>query len=118
MPKGVEDVLLVGVDQRTPQRAGFNGEGRTALLKVQTTWAGDGTVIRDSAVLERTPLHPTSFADHQRILNDPQIQAFLKVALIKGVDQARGLGAGASARQGARGRRQPDRTGRGRGRAR
>ncbi len=88
MPKGVEDVLLVGVDQRTPQRAGFNGEGRTAVLKVQTTWAGDGTVIRDSAVLERMPLHPTSFADHQRILHDPQIQAFLRVALIKGVDQA------------------------------
>lgn len=88
MPKGVEDVLLVGVDQRTPQRAGFNGEGRNAVLKVQTTWAGDGTVTRDSAVLERTPLHPTSFADHQRILHDPQIQAFLRVALIKGVDKA------------------------------
>jgi hypothetical protein len=88
MPKGVEDVLLIGVDQRTPQRAAFNGEGHTAVLRVRSTWAGDGTVIRDSAVIERLPLHPTSFADHQRILHDPQIQEFLKVALIKGVDRA------------------------------
>ena len=88
IPKNVEDVLMIGVDQRTPQRAAFNGEGHTAVLKVQTTWAGDGTVIRDSAVLETTALRPTSFADHQRILHDPQIQEFLRVALIKGVDQA------------------------------
>ncbi len=47
MPSNVEDVLLVGVDQRTPLRAGFNGNGNTIELKVQTTWAGDGTVIRD-----------------------------------------------------------------------
>lgn len=88
MPKGVEDVLLVGVDQRTPQRAAFrNGAGAT-VLTVDNTWAGDGTVIRDSAVIERVPLHPTSFADHQRILHDPQIQEFLRVALIRGVDQA------------------------------
>jgi pimeloyl-ACP methyl ester carboxylesterase len=88
MPKGVEDVLLVGIDQRTPQRAAFKNGGSKSILQVQTTWAGDGTVIRDSAVIERVPLHHTSFADHQRILHDPQIQTFLRVALAEGVEKA------------------------------
>jgi pimeloyl-ACP methyl ester carboxylesterase len=88
MPKGVEDVLLVGVDQRTPERAGFRNGGGAVVLTLQHTWAGDGTVIRDSAVIDRAPLHPTSFADHQRILHDPQIQAFLRVALTEGVARA------------------------------
>ncbi|MGD9923793.1 MAG: hypothetical protein AB7V13_20475 [Pseudorhodoplanes sp.] len=88
MPKGVEDVLLVGVDQRTPERAGFRIADGVSLLEVENTWAGDGTVIRNSAVIERVPLHPTSFADHQRILSDPQIQEFLQVALTKGVPEA------------------------------
>jgi pimeloyl-ACP methyl ester carboxylesterase len=90
MPKGVEDVLLVGVDQRTPQRAGFRNGGSASVLQLQHTWAGDGTVTRDSAVIERVPLHPTSFADHQRILHDPQIQKFLRVALTEGVARAIG----------------------------
>lgn len=88
MPKGVEDVLLVGVDQRTPQRASFRNGGGASVLQMQHTWAGDGTVIRESAVIEKVPLHPTSFADHQRILHDPQIQDFLRVALIEGVERA------------------------------
>lgn len=88
MPKGVEDVLLVGLDQRTPERATFKTAGGVAVLKVEHTWAGDGSVIRSSAVIEDAPLHPTSFADHQRILSDPQIQEFLRVALIKGVPEA------------------------------
>jgi pimeloyl-ACP methyl ester carboxylesterase len=88
MPKGVEDVLLVGVDQRTPQRAGFRNGGGASILNLQHTWAGDGTVLRESAVIDRVPLHPTSFADHQRILHDPQIQTFLRVALTEGVARA------------------------------
>jgi pimeloyl-ACP methyl ester carboxylesterase len=88
MPKGVEDVLLVGVDQRTPQRAGFRNGSGASVLQLQHTWAGDGTVIRDSAVIEKVPLHPTSFADHQRILHDSQIQDFLRVALTEGVARA------------------------------
>jgi pimeloyl-ACP methyl ester carboxylesterase len=88
MPKGVEDVLLVGVDQRTPEQATFKMIDGVSVLQVRNTWAGDGSVIRSSAVIDRVPLHPTSFADHQRILNDPQIQEFLKVALIKGVPEA------------------------------
>jgi pimeloyl-ACP methyl ester carboxylesterase len=90
MPNGVEDVLLVGVDQRTPHRAGFRNGAGASILQLQHTWAGDGTVIRDSAVIERLPLHPTSFADHQRILHDPQIQNFLRVALTEGVARAIG----------------------------
>lgn len=88
MPDQVEDVLLIGVDQRTPLRAAFNGNGNSFALKVQTTWTGDGTVIRDSASLERAPLYPTSFADHKGILNDRHIQHFLTVALSKGVREA------------------------------
>jgi hypothetical protein len=88
MPKGIEDILLVGVDQRTPERAEFKNGGGESVLKLQHTWAGDGTVIRQSAVIERLPLHPTSFADHQRILSDPQIQEFLQVALTRGVAEA------------------------------
>jgi pimeloyl-ACP methyl ester carboxylesterase len=88
MPAGVEDVLLVGVDQRTPIRAAFNGSGNSYALQLQTTWSGDGTVIRDSASLERVPLYPTSFANHQNILSDSHVQEFLKVALVKGVQEA------------------------------
>jgi pimeloyl-ACP methyl ester carboxylesterase len=88
MPKGVEDVLLVGIDQRTPEKASFTMEGDLSVLRVAHTWAGDGSVIRSSAVIADVPSYPTSFADHQRILNDPQIQDFLRVALTKGVAEA------------------------------
>jgi pimeloyl-ACP methyl ester carboxylesterase len=88
MPKGVEDILLVGIDQRTPERAAFKIADGVSVLQVAHTWAGDGSVIRSSAVIEHAPIHPTSFADHQRILNDPQIQEFLQVALLKGVPEA------------------------------
>lgn len=88
LPEPVEDVLLVGVDQRTPLRAAFNGGGKSIALKVQTTWAGDGTVIRDSASIEKLPVYPTSFANHQNILSDRYIQEFLKVALMSGVKEA------------------------------
>jgi pimeloyl-ACP methyl ester carboxylesterase len=88
LPAGVEDVLLIGVDQRTAQRVQFEKAGRGARIRVQTSWAGDGTVLRDSAVLPRTALHPTSFAIHERILMDPQIRDFLKVALSRSVAAA------------------------------
>jgi hypothetical protein len=81
-------VLLIGVDQRTTRRVIFERGGKAVALRVQTSWAGDGTVLRDSAILPRRVTHPTSFAIHERILLDPQIQDFLKVALIKGVAAA------------------------------
>jgi pimeloyl-ACP methyl ester carboxylesterase len=67
LPKGIEDVLMVGVDQRTPQRAAFEADGGSTALRVQTSWAGDATVIRDSALLGQLPSYPTSFATHERI---------------------------------------------------
>src|SRR5690606_3731738 len=73
---------------RTPERAAFSSVDGQSVLQVEHTWAGDGTVIRNSAVIESAALHPTSFADHQRILNDPQIQEFLKVALVRSVGEA------------------------------
>ena len=88
LPAGIEDVVLLGVDQRTSQRVGFETSKNATVVRVQTTWAGDGTVLRDSAALAKAVLHPTSFADHERILHDPQIQDFLKVALTKSVADA------------------------------
>lgn len=88
LPAGIEDVLLIGVDQRTTRRVIFERSGATASLKVQTSWAGDGTVLRDSAVLPRTATYPTSFAIHERILLDPQMQDFLKIGLTRGVAAA------------------------------
>jgi pimeloyl-ACP methyl ester carboxylesterase len=88
LPQGVEDVALVGIDQRTPHRATFEVAGGTTIVRVQTTWAGDGTVVRESASIPRAALHPTRFAEHERILNDPQVQDFLGVALTRGVAAA------------------------------
>lgn len=88
LPAGIEDVVLLGIDQRTSQRVGFEQSRNTTILHVQTSWAGDATVLRDSAALARAILYPTSFADHERILHDPQIQDFLKVALTRSVAEA------------------------------
>jgi pimeloyl-ACP methyl ester carboxylesterase len=88
LPPAVEDVLLVGVDQRTPHRVAFKQTGPMLAVQVQKTWAGDGTVVRESAALAQAPLRPTSFADHERILHDPQIQQFLAVALTRSVTEA------------------------------
>ncbi len=88
LPPGVEDVLLIGVDQRTPQHAAIVQGRGAARLHVQTSWAGDGTVVRESAAIPKAAFHPTSFADHERLLHDPQIQDFLRVALDAGVAEA------------------------------
>lgn len=88
LPAGVEEVMLIGVDQRTAQRVHFETAASGTVLRVQTSWAGDGTVLRDSAVLQRTDFHPTSFAVHERILLDPQIREFLDVALSRGISLA------------------------------
>lgn len=88
LPAGIEDVLLIGVDQRTPQRVVFETGGDSTVARVGTTWAGDGTVLRTSATLTGATLHPTSYATHEKILSDPQIQQFLQVALTRSVDEA------------------------------
>ena len=88
LPAGVEDVMLIGVDQRTPQRFGLERRGDAVAIRMQTTWGGDGTVPRESATIPRAMVYPTSFADHQRILNDPQMQQFIGVALTRGPAEA------------------------------
>lgn len=88
LPAGIEDVALIGVDQRTPQRVAFNVGADDALVRLQTSWQGDATVLRDSAALATAIVHPTSFATHEKILHDPQIQEFLEVALTRDVAEA------------------------------
>jgi pimeloyl-ACP methyl ester carboxylesterase len=88
LPDGIEDVVLIGVDQRTPQRIVFEAGEAGTIARVRTTWEGDGTVLRSSATLNGAFLHPTSFATHEKILSDPQIQQFLQVALTRDVAQA------------------------------
>ena len=88
LPAGVEDVRLIGVDQRTPQRVAFETSGEGAIARLHTTWAGDATVLRDSAALGTAIVHPTSYSTHEKILNDPQIQEFLRVALTRDVAEA------------------------------
>lgn len=88
LPAGIEDVVLIGVDQRTPQRVAFEAADKGAVARVRMSWQGDGTVLRDSAALASAALHPTSFATHEKILADPQIQQFLEVALTRDVAEA------------------------------
>jgi pimeloyl-ACP methyl ester carboxylesterase len=88
LPPEVEDVLIIGVDQRTSQRVVFEPGGARTTLRVQTTWAGDGTVLRESAILPGRAVHPTSFATHEQILHDPQVQEFIGVTLSQGVAEA------------------------------
>ncbi len=88
LPTGVEDVLLIGVDQRTPQRVTFEEERGIGTVRIKTTWNGDGTVVRESATIPRAAIFPTSFADHEHILNDPQVQEFLGIALARSVPEA------------------------------
>jgi pimeloyl-ACP methyl ester carboxylesterase len=88
LPAGIEDVALIGVDQRTPQRIAFDIGAEGAVARLQTSWQGDATVLRDSAALATAVVHPTSFATHEKILHDPQIQEFLEVALTRDVAEA------------------------------
>jgi hypothetical protein len=88
LPAGIEDVLLIGIDQRTPQHVTFEFGEKGATARMRTNWQGDGTVLRDSAMLATAIMHPSSFATHQKILQDPQIQEFLKVALTRDVAEA------------------------------
>lgn len=88
LPAAVEDVLLIGVDQRTPHRVTFDIKDKVATARIETTWNGDGTVVRESATVPRAAIHPTRFSDHEHILNDAQVQEFLAVALTRGVAEA------------------------------
>ena len=84
LPEAVEDILVVGVDQRTPQHYALATGAGEADLTVSTSWAGDGTVMRASAELKARSTYPTSFATHDGILNDAAVQDFVLAALVDG----------------------------------
>lgn len=88
LPDRISEIALVGVDQRTSHRVMFQKRRHSIAVRVQTTWQGDGKVIRESAAIPRANIHPTRFADHDRILSDPQIQQFVSMALRSGVGPA------------------------------
>ncbi|MGF0538971.1 lipase/acyltransferase domain-containing protein [Agrobacterium sp. ES01] len=88
LPASVEDVLVVGDDQRTPVQYSLNASGTEAQFVIHTGWEGDGTVARDSAVLRKRVTFPTSFATHESILNETSVQDFVVATLARGADQA------------------------------
>ena len=91
LPSGIEEALVIGVDQRTPQRYELAiGEGEAALNLV-TSWDGDSVVMRDSAQLKNRIVYPTSFATHDAILSDKSVQDFVLATLAQGPDAAKKL---------------------------
>lgn len=88
LPAPIEEALVIGVDQRTPEHYELQpGEGE-AQLEVRTSWEGDGTVMRDSARLPQRVTYPTSFATHEAILSDEAVQSFVLATLSDGPDAA------------------------------
>ena len=88
LPDGIEEALVIGVDQRTPDHYQLRTGDGEARLTVSTSWEGDGTVVRDSAVLPRHVTYRTSFATHDAILNDALVQDFVLAALADGPETA------------------------------
>jgi pimeloyl-ACP methyl ester carboxylesterase len=88
LPATIEEALIIGVDQRTPQTYDISTGAGEALLTVGTSWDGDGTVMRDSSTLARRVVYPTSFATHDNILTDPDVQNFVMATLADGPDVA------------------------------
>lgn len=83
LPASIEDVIVIGVDQRTPQqyRIEYHPDGTKAELVIETSWGGDGVVMRNSALLDNHQVFPTSFATHQAILNERSAQDFVVTAV-------------------------------------
>ena len=88
LPAHIEEAFAVGVDQRTSQQYDLQFGDGEARLAVRTSWEGDGTVMRDSALLEERVTYPTSFATHDAILNDALVQDFVIAALADGPEVA------------------------------
>ncbi len=81
LPAAIEEALVIGVDQRTPQQYELVAGDGEARFNVTTSWDGDGTVMRDSAELAQRVIYPTSFATHDAILSDASVQDFVLAAL-------------------------------------
>ena len=89
LPAGIEDVLVIGVDQRTPQKYTLERqEGGEARFDIHTSWEGDGTVMRDSALMENRVTYSTSFATHEAILSDPSVSDFVVTTLASSAKEA------------------------------
>lgn len=90
LPAHIEDVIVIGIDQRTPEqyRINYLTNNEEAQLVIETSWGGDGVVMRDSALLDNRYVFPTSFATHQAILNEESAQDFVVTALAKGAKTA------------------------------
>ncbi|MCQ0987013.1 esterase/lipase family protein [Jiella marina] len=88
LPAGIEEAIIIGVDQRTPEQYALDFEAEEAELLIKTSWNGDGVVIRDSAMLDGRHVFRTSFATHQGILNESSAQDFVVAALAHGPQEA------------------------------
>lgn len=88
LPAGIDEALVIGVDQRTPQQFDLEAGQGAARLEVVTSWDGDGTVPGDSARLPQRIVFPTSFATHDAILNDARVQDFVLATLAGGPNAA------------------------------
>ncbi|MEJ8475453.1 esterase/lipase family protein [Roseibium algae] len=88
LPADIQSVLVIGLDQRTPQQFLLEFIDGRGHFDIQTSWQGDGTVLRDSAVLEKRVTYPTSFSTHDEILSDTSVQDFLIAALANGAKSA------------------------------
>lgn len=90
LPAHIEDVIVIGIDQRTPEqyRIQYRDTQQEAQLQIETSWGGDGVVMRDSAVLDNRHVFPTSFATHQAILNEDSAQDFVVATLDLGAEAA------------------------------
>lgn len=88
LPATIEEALVIGVDQRTPHTYDISTGVGEARLTVGTSWDGDGIVMRDSSTLARRVVYPTSFATHDNILSDPDVQDFVVATLADGPDAA------------------------------
>ncbi|PTY37503.1 hypothetical protein BGP77_13455 [Saccharospirillum sp. MSK14-1] len=90
LPADIEDVIVIGIDQRTPEqyRIDYHSGHEEAQLQIETSWGGDGVVMRNSAVLDNRHVFPTSFATHQAILNETSAQDFVVTALQVGAETA------------------------------
>lgn len=89
LPAHIEDIIVIGIDQRTPEQYRIDYQSQDeAQLQIETSWGGDGVVMRDSAVLDNRHVFPTSFATHQAILNEVSAQDFVVTALDVGAETA------------------------------
>jgi pimeloyl-ACP methyl ester carboxylesterase len=88
LPDGIDEALVIGVDQRTAESLRLQRRGEAWEIDLRTAWSGDGVVVPASARFEESIVYPTSFSVHNAILNDPDVQAFVLAALRNGPEAA------------------------------